>query len=174
MPPKRANVSAAAMQEKPDLKTVKRLLHYVFAGGYGLRLVLVVICIILSVLASVAASVFIQVLIDDYIIPLMGMAHPVFTGLIRALVAVGFIYLVGVFAGLAYNRMMVTISQGVLKQIRDDLFAHMQTLPIRYFDRNSHGDMMSYFTNDTDTLRQFISQSLPQLFMSCLTIITVF
>ncbi|MGI5874264.1 MAG: ABC transporter ATP-binding protein [Bacillota bacterium] len=174
MPPKRADISAAAMKEKPDMATVKRLLRYVFAGGYGPRLGFVVICIIMTVVASVVSSLFIRVLIDDYIVPLTRAADPDFSGLIRMLCVVGAVYLGGVLAGLIYNRMMVTISQGILQQIRDDLFAHMQTLPIRYFDSNSHGDMMSYFTNDTDTLRQFISQSLPQLFMSCLTIIMVF
>ena len=104
----------------------------------------------------------------------MGQQNPDFTGLLNNDTEWGGILLIGALAGLAYNRIMVTISQGIQKKIRDELFAHMQTLPVRYFDTHSHGDIMSRYTNDIDTLRQMMSMSLPQMFSSVITIITVF
>ncbi len=156
-----------------DSGTVKRLLAYVFKG-YKIRFVFVVISIVISTLAGVAGSLFLQTLIDDYIEPLLLSPSPVFDGLLRAVLTMGFIYLLGVISTFIYNRLMVVIAQGVLKKIRDDMFAHMQTLPIRYFDTKTHGDIMSYYTNDTDTLRQMISQSMPQLFSSCITVLASF
>ena len=153
----RPTISAGAMKEKPDKATAKRLLRYIFHAGYTGSFVLVVLCIVITVISSVASSLFIQTLIDQYIVPLMGMEHPVFTGLLKALGFMAIIFVAGIITSLISNRVMVNISQGVLKNIRDDLFAHMQTLPIRYFDTHTHGDIMSYYTNDTDTLRQFIS-----------------
>ena len=139
-------------------QTVRRLMSYV--ARYRLRLMLVVLCIILSAVASVLSSTFIGVLIDDYISPLLLQANPVFTGLARALGVMVCVYVVGMISGYFYNRLMVTVAQGVLKDVRDEMFAHMQTLPIRYFDTHSHGEVMSHFTNDTDTLRQMIAQAL--------------
>ncbi|QQO08772.1 ABC transporter ATP-binding protein [Breznakiella homolactica] len=155
-----------------NLKTVKRLLSYLKA--YRAALITVAVCIVLSALASVASSLFLQSLIDDYIVPLLGTANPVFTGLIKALALMGLVYLIGTLATLVYNRVMVTIAQGTLKRIRDEMFAKMQDLPIRYFDTHTHGDIMSRYTNDTDTLRQMIAQSLAQLVTSVCTIVAVF
>lgn len=154
-------------------KTIKRLLSYV-TEQYKLRLSVVILCIFLSALAGVIGSLFLRTLIDDYIAPLSQMEHPVFTGLLHAILIMGAIYLAGVIAGWLYNILMVVIAQGVQKKIRDELFAHMQTLPIKYFDTHNHGDIMSHYTNDIDTLRQMISQSLPQMFSSIITVVTVF
>lgn len=152
--------------------TVKRLLKEI-TGKYKAALVFVFICIIISALSTVAGSVFVQRLVDDYISPLLLSENPVFTGLLQALLVMGIIYLTGVVATLLFNRMMVTVSQGVLKKIRDELFSHMQSLPIKYFDTHTHGDIMSRYTNDTDTLREMISQSLPQALSSIITIVAV-
>ncbi len=110
-------------------------------------------------------------LIDDFISPLIGQKDPNFAELYRALAVLGSIFLMGVIATFTYTRLMVYIGQGVLKKVRDDMFEHMQTLPIRYFDQNTNGSIMSLYTNDTDTLRQMISQSIPQALMSFFTII---
>lgn len=157
---------------KPDGKALKRLMSYILK--YKARFAVVLICIIISAFAAVASSLFLQVLIDDYIDPLSKSAAPVFTGLLKAIIIMGFIYILGVLSNLVFNRIMVTIAQGVLKDIRDEMFEHMQTLPIKYFDTHTHGDIMSCYTNDTDTLRQMITQSLPQLCSTIITIITVF
>lgn len=157
---------------KMDVKTAKRLLSYL--EQYKFSLVVVVICILLSAVASVASSLFIQTLIDDYIVPLLGQSAPVYGGLLKALCIMAVIYLIGTLATWIYNRTMVTIAQGMLKKIRDEMFAKMQDLPIRYFDSRTHGDIMSYYTNDTDTLRQMVAQSLAQLVSSVCTIVAVF
>lgn len=154
-----------------DGRTLKKLLSYM--KDYKMALVIVVVCILLSAIASAASALFIQILIDDYIVLLLGVSEPVFTGLIRALITIGMVYLIGVAATLIYNRVMVTIAQGTLKKIRDDMFAKMQRLPINYFDTHTHGDTMSLYTNDTDTLRQLIAQSMPQLISSVFTIVAV-
>ncbi len=163
------------MNKMPKKKshTVRRLLSYV-GRGYLIRFFLVLVCILVSAVASVASSLFLKDLIDVYIMPLLAMDNPVFTGLLHALLTMACLYVVGALCALAYNRLMVTISQGVQKKIRDDLFGHMQTLPIRYFDTHAHGDIMSIYTNDVDTLRQLISQSIPQLLNSFVTILTSF
>lgn len=153
-------------------KTIKRLMTYI--TKYKIRILLVALCIIISALTSVASSLFLKTLIDDYITPLLLASNPVFLGLLKAIITMGCIYLIGVLSTLFYNRIMVVIAQDVLKTIRDDMFAHMQTLPIRYFDTHTHGDIMSHYTNDTDTLRQMISQSIPQVFSSIITIVAVF
>lgn len=165
------------MNKKPSRpqvnpNTLKRLLGYL--SVYKTRVILVVICILLSAIANVMSSLFIQRLIDDYISPLLLEANPVFDALFRAIVQMACIYVIGILASLIYNRTMAVISQGILKKIRDDMFAHMQTLPIKYFDTHTHGDVMSHYTNDTDALRQMLSQSLPQLLFSCVTIVAVF
>ena len=152
-------------------KTIKRILSYM--KEYKFRFIFVLICILLSAVANVAGSMFIGTLIDDYITPLLGSTNPVFTGLLKAICVMGIVYLVGILATLFYNRTMVSIAQGVLKKIRDDMFTHMQKLPIKYFDTHTHGDIMSYYTNDTDTLRQMMAQSIPQIFSSAVTIISV-
>ena len=152
-------------------RTIRRLMSYV--ARYRVRLLLVVLCIILSAVASVLNSTFIGVLIDDYISPLLLQAEPVFTGLARALGVMVCVYVVGMVSGYFYNRLMVNVAQGVLKNVRDEMFAHMQTLPIRYFDTHSHGEVMSHFTNDTDTLRQMIAQALPQVLSSVVSLVAV-
>ncbi|WP_422485458.1 ABC transporter ATP-binding protein [Gudongella sp. DL1XJH-153] len=151
--------------------TVKRLLSYV--GKYRIRLIFVVVSIIISAFTGAIASLFLRTLIDDYITPMLVQAVPDFSGLFRVILMMGGIYIIGVLASLFYTRTMVSISQGVLKRIRDELFSKMQSLPIRYFDSHSHGDLMSHYTNDIDTLRQMISQSLPQMFSSVVTIVAV-
>lgn len=154
-----------------DRKALARVLSYM--KGYKGQLVFVVVCILLSAVASAASSLFLQTLIDDYILPLLGTPNPVFSGLAGALAVIGIIYLVGVLSTLFYNRVMVTIAQGALKKIRDDMFEKMQRLPIRAFDTRTHGDIMSLYTNDTDTLRQMIAQSMGQLISSIFTIAAV-
>ena len=155
-----------------DPNTLKRLLGYL--KPYRGTLVLVTVCIILSALASAASAMFLQTLIDSYIVPLLGQSEPVFSGLVHALIAIGAIYVVGVLATWIYNKQMVTVAQGTLKTIRDEMFVKMQRLPIRYFDSRTNGDIMSLYTNDTDTLRQMIAQSLGQLISSVCTIVAVF
>ncbi|MDD3335488.1 MAG: ABC transporter ATP-binding protein [Eubacteriales bacterium] len=151
--------------------TVRRLMSYV--GAYRWRLAAVVLCILISAVVSVLSSLFLQTLIDDYITPLLAAAVPDFSGLLRTVLMMGCVFLGGVLCGYLYNRLMVVVAQGVLKRIRDDMFAHMQTLPVRYFDAHSHGEVMSHYTNDTDTLRQMIAQALPQVFSSVITIVAV-
>ena len=162
------------MPERPkfDSQTLKRLLSYMRA--YKGTLVLVTACILLSAVAGAASSMFLQKLIDGYIVPMLGTASPDFSGLIRALMTIGCVYLVGTLATWLYNRRMVTIAQGTLKRIRDEMFEKMQRLPIRYFDTHTHGDIMSLYTNDTDTLRQMIAQSMAQLVSSVFTLTVVF
>lgn len=155
-----------------DTKTLGRLLSYM--KDYKGQLIFVVVCILLSAIASAASSLFLQSLIDDYITPLLGTSAPVFTELLKALIVIGVVYLIGVLSTLFYNRVMVTIAQGTLKKIRDELFEKMQRLPIRAFDTRTHGDIMSLYTNDTDTLRQMIAQSMAQLISSVFTIVAVF
>ena len=154
-----------------DKTALKRLFSYM--KEYKRQLVFVVICILLSAVASAASSVFLQTLIDDYIVPLLGTDNPVFGGLIKALITIGIVYMIGVISSLLYSRAMVKVAQGTLKKIRDDMFEKMQRLPIRIFDTRTHGDIMSLYTNDTDTLRQMIAQSMAQLISSVLTIVAV-
>ena len=158
---------------KENLQTAKRLLKYV-TGTYKVRFVIVFICILLSSIASISVSLSLKFLIDDFISPLIGQKDPNFAELYRALAVLGSIFLMGVIATFTYTRLMFYIGQGVLKKVRDDMFEHMQTLPIRYFDQNTNGSIMSLYTNDTDTLRQMISQSIPQALMSFFTIIVTF
>ena len=157
---------------KVNKDVVKRLMSYI--GHYKLRFAAVLICIVVNALAMVSCSLYLQTLIDSYITPLLQAATPDFAPLFRSILIMGCIYAVGILACLFYNRTMVSIAQGTLKRIRDEMFEHMQTLPIRYFDTHTHGDIMSHYTNDTDTLRQMLAQSIPQMFSSLLTIISVF
>lgn len=165
--PKKVKVS------KNTLKTGMRLLKYV-TSAYKLRFIIVFICIIISSLASVSVSLSLKFLLDDFIIPLIGQKNPDFGELYGAMAVLGTIFILGIIASFIYNRLMVYIGQGVLKKVRDEMFEHMQTLPIRYFDQNTNGSIMSLYTNDTDTLRQMINQSIPQVLMSSITIIVTF
>ncbi|MCD7982094.1 MAG: ABC transporter ATP-binding protein/permease [Clostridiales bacterium] len=149
-----------------------RLLRYL--GAYKARFVLVICCIVFAAITTALASLFIQSLIDDYIMPLLSADDPDFSGLLAYIIRMAVIFGVGVLAAVIYNRVMVTIAQGILKKIRDEMFEHMQKLPIRYFDTNTHGDIMSHYTNDTDTLRQMITQSIPQMLNSVITVVAVF
>lgn len=157
----------------PTGQTIKRLMHYVL-GQHPWRFAVVIACILLSAVASVASSLFIQSLIDDYIAPLLVQESPIFTPLLKALAMMACLYMAGVIATFIYNRTMAIISQSALKNIRDDMFAHMETLPIGYFDTHTYGDVMSYYTNDTDTLRQMLSQSIPQVLNMSMTVVAVF
>lgn len=158
---------------KNPMKTLKRIFA-IIVKGYPIQCVLVIIGIVVGVLANVYGSLFLQSLIDDYITPLVGSSAPDFTPLMKALATMAVIYLVGVVSNYLYNRLMIYISEGSLKKVRDGLFDHMETLAIPYFDTHTHGDLMSIYTNDTDTLRQMISQSIPQLLSSAITIVSVF
>lgn len=153
--------------------TAGRLMGYVFRG-YKLRFFVVTICILVSAIVTVVGSLFIQKLIDDYIKPLIEADVPDFTGLIQAVATMALIYAAGVLSTFLYNRMMVSISQGVLKDIRMEMFSKMQELPIRYFDTHTHGDIMSHYTNDTDALRQMLSQSIPQILSASVSVTFVF
>lgn len=155
-----------------DKKVIIRLLSYI--GHYKFRFICVLICILINALAMVCSSLYLQTLIDDYITPLLTAASPDFAPLFRSILIMACIYLLGVLSALFYNRTMVTIAQGTLKRIRDEMFVHMQSLPIKYFDTHTHGDIMSHYTNDADTLRQMLAQSIPQMFSSLITIISVF
>lgn len=158
---------------KGTLKTGKRLLQYV-TSRFKLQFFAVFICIIISSVASISVSLSLKFLLDDFIIPLIGQKTPDFAELYKALGVLGLIFLSGVIASFIYTRLMVIIGQGVLKEVRDDMFEHMQKLPIRYFDQNTNGSIMSLYTNDTDTLRQMINQSIPQVLMSSITIVVTF
>jgi ATP-binding cassette subfamily B multidrug efflux pump len=153
-------------------RVIPRLLSYIILR-HKLIFGIVVICILISSCTVVASSLFLEILIDNYIEPLLLENTPVFSGLLHTVLFMAVVYIIGVFSTLAYNRLMVKISQGTLKQIRDDMFSHMQELPIGYFDTHTHGDIMSHYTNDTDTLRQFISQALPQFISAVITIIAI-
>ena len=159
--------------KKIDFNTIKRIFSYM-KKDYKWLFVLVIICIILNTAANIASSLFLQTLVDEYITPLIGVENPVYTELIKAVLIMAAFYLVGVITIFIYTRVMVSISQGTLKKIRDEMFSKMQKLPIRYFDTHTHGDVMSHYTNDTDTLEQMIAQSMPQLIASVTTIVGVF
>ena len=154
-------------------KLLKRIMDEVFKH-YLPHCILVLVCIIVSALANVQASLFLKTLIDDYIVPMTKQATPDFGPLAGALVRIGCIYAIGVLAAWLNARIMVNVTQGTLRNLRVQLFTHMESLPIRYFDSHSHGDIMSVYTNDVDTLRQMISQSIPQLVSSAITIVSVF
>lgn len=139
---------------------------------FGVQIIIVAVCIIVNVLANVQGTMFMQTLIDDFVEPLLKASTPDFQPLLRELVRVAAFYVVGIIAAYAYNRIMVNVTQGMLKYFRDEMFRKMEQLPIRYFDTHVHGDIMSIYTNDTDTLRQMISQSMPQLFSSAITVIS--
>ena len=154
-------------------KLLKRIMDEVFKH-YLPHCILVLVCIIVSALANVQASLFLKTLIDDYIVPMTKQATPDFGPLAGALVRIGCIYAIGVLAAWLNARIMVNVTQGTLRNLRVQLFTHMESLPIKYFDQHPHGDIMSVYTNDVDTLRQMLSQSIPQLISSAITIVSVF
>lgn len=154
-------------------KLFLRLMKYIMKN-YFLHIIVVIICIFGSVLATVQGTWFMQHLIDDYISPMLKAPIPDFAPLIKAMIKVGLFYLLGAACSYTYTRIMVYVTQGTLKNLRNDLFVHMESLPIKYFDSHSHGDIMSIYTNDIDTLRQMISQSMPQFLSSLITIVSVF
>lgn len=160
--------------KKPEIKkgTVKRLTKYILKNNKS-KLAIVLICIIISAIAGVLGSLFLQTLIDDNITPMLENNLSDYTPLFNAILKMIGIYLIGIISTYTYNILMTITAQGILKHIRDDMFSKMETLPIRYFDTHTHGDIMSRYTNDTDTLRQMISQSIPNMFSSLMTIIAV-
>ncbi len=153
-------------------KILKRLFGYVMKY-YKFHVIVVVICIFLSVLCNAQGTMFMQSLIDDHITPLLGSKNPDFSGLAGAIGRVAGFYVLGIIASYLHARLMVSVTQGTLRNIRNEMFVHMEGLPIKYFDTHSHGDIMSLYTNDIDTLRQVVSQSAPQLLNSAITIVTV-
>ncbi len=161
--------------EKPkfDLTTIKRIFMYI-KNEYKKELILVITCLIINTIANIAASLYLETLIDKYITPLIGVTNPEYIGVIKAIGIMSILYIIGIITIHICTRVMVKISEGTLKNIRDEMFIKMQSLPIKYFDTHTHGDIMSRYTNDTDTLSQLISQSMPQMFSSAVTIITVF
>ncbi|GEQ43857.1 multidrug ABC transporter ATP-binding and permease protein [Tetragenococcus halophilus] len=161
------------MQNNKILAPLLRILTYIWRD-YKLILMLVILFVLLSTGANTLGSLFIQQVVDDYITPLLSQSNPVYTGLLKIILVMASIYLIGVIASLLFNRLMVTVSQGTQKNIRDDMFAKMQSLPIRFFDETPSGDIMSHYTNDIDTLRQMISQSIPQVFQAATQMLGVF
>ena len=171
MPRQRA-VRPTKEQVAASRKTMKRLFAYVFKS-YGLQFVAVFLCIIVSVLANVRGTLFMQTLIDNYITPMLILGLDDYSPLLEAILRVAGFYAIGIAATLTYNLIMVYVSQGIQRKLRRDMFAHMEKLPIRYFDTHAHGDIMSFYTNDIDTMRQMISQSIPQSINSAFTIVSV-
>ena len=157
--------------ENPGL-LLKRVMSYVFKY-YGIQMIVVLICIVVSVLANIQGTMFTRTLIDTYITPMIGPPDPDYGPLLGAMGRVACFYGIGIAAAFTQQVIMVHVNQGTLKRLREDLFDHMESLPIKYFDTHSHGDIMSVYTNDIDTLRQMISQSIPQLFNSAITIVSI-
>ena len=168
----RKNNMGQVKKVKNPMKILGRLLGLIFKKN-KIKIIIVFVCIIISVLANVQGTLFIQTLIDSYITPMIGVENPDFMPLLLAIGKVALFYLIGVAATYTYSRIMVYVTQGTMRDIRLDIFTHMENLPIKYFDTHAHGDIMSVYTNDVDTLRQMISQSLTQVFQSVITIIAV-
>ena len=158
-------------KSKDPIKTLKRLLAFIMKR-YKYRYMIVMVCIAISSIISVIGTLFMKALIDDYIIPMVDGRIQTFQPLIRALLFMAGIYSIGIVCNYVYNLIMMYVSQNVLKDMRDEMYAHMETLPIKYFDTHQHGDIMSHYTNDTDTLRQMVSQSIPSLFSSAITLVS--
>ena len=154
-------------------KLLSRLMKFIFSR-YAIHYVVVLICIFTTVFCSVQGTLFMQTLIDDYIAPMIGVANPDYGPLLGAMSRVAMFYAIGVVAAFVQNKVLIYVSQGTIRDMRNEVFVHMQDLPIRYFDTHAHGDIMSVYTNDIDTLRQMVSQSIPQMINSAITIITVF
>ncbi len=170
--PEKNKMGGKGRGPKNAMGTLKRIVGYL--KPYKIQLIIVLVSVLISTGASVAGSYFLKPLINDYILPLVGQQNPDLTPLALMLVRIGAVYLVGVAAAYLYNRLMINISVGTLNSIRNDLFTHMQKLPLRYFDAHTHGELMSRYTNDTDTLRQFLGQSFVQIISSALTVVSVF
>jgi len=166
-----AQDGAAAQAEggSPLARVLRYIVRY-----YAPHLMIVVACIIFAAWASVQGSLFQETLIDDYLVPLVRQASPDYAPLAAELLKLAVVLGLGAVASWAYNRIMVTVSQGTMKRLREELFTHMETLPIKYFDTHAHGDIMSVYTNDVDTLRQVVSQSMPQLLNSLITVVMTF
>lgn len=156
-------------KQRSSMYVLKRLLTYMVCN-YKFSFLMVVICILIGAVATMQGMLFVQSLVDDYIMPLLNSENPDFTPLARALAGIVLFYLIGVAASYGYNRIMVNVSQGTMKKFRDELFKNMESLPIKYFDTHAHGDIMSVYTNDVDTLRQLFSQSIPQIINSAATL----
>lgn len=171
-PPVNKQNSAEGVKVKNPMKTLKRLIGIIMKK-YKFHMIFVFIFILLSVFANVQGTLFIQTLIDDYITPMIGRPNPDFTPLLMAIARIAVFYLLGAGATFAYSKIMVYVTQGTMRDLRCDIFSHMESLPIKYFDTHKHGDIMSVYTNDVDTLRQMISQSLVQIFSSVITIVSV-
>ncbi len=171
-PPRGAFVRGGKKVENPG-KLLKRVWNYMM-DGYKWHFAVVLVCIILSSVATIIGTLFLRTLVDDYIVPLTQMAVPDYGPLLGVILKMIVVFLVGVISSYTYNRLMIYVSQGSLRRLRIDLFHKMESLPIKYFDTHSHGDIMSIYTNDVDTLRQLISQSLPQIISSTLTVIMTF
>ena len=154
-------------------KLLKRLMKFIFSR-YFIHYVVVLICIFTTVFCSVQGTLFTKTLIDEYISPMIGQANPDYAPLLGAMARVAIFYAIGVFASFLQQKVLIYVSQGCIRDMRNEVFSHMQDLPIRYFDSHAHGDIMSVYTNDIDTLRQMISQSIPQMINSVITIVTVF
>ncbi len=154
-------------------KLLMRLMGFLLSR-YWLHYLVVIICIVLSVFSSVQGTLFLTTLIDDYIEPMVGAQNPDFTPLLRAMIRVAGYYLLGVVAAFVQQKVLISVSQGTIRDMRNEVFSHMQELPIRYFDTHAHGDIMSVYTNDIDTIRQMVSQSIPQMISSVITVVTVF
>ena len=171
-PPVNKHNEATGAKVKNPMKTLKRLIGIIMKK-YKFHMIVVFIFMLLSVFANVQGTLFIQTLIDDYITPMIGQPNPDFTPLLMAIAKVAIFYILGAAATFAYSKIMVYVTQGTMRDIRCDIFSHMESLPIKYFDTHKHGDIMSVYTNDVDTLRQMISQSLVQIFSSVITIVSV-
>ncbi|HIT73931.1 MAG TPA: ABC transporter ATP-binding protein, partial [Candidatus Fimicola cottocaccae] len=154
-------------------KIMKRLFGYMLKN-YKLQFFIVVVCIITTAVATLRGTLFMKSLIDDYIVPMTQTQNPDFAPLAIALKQLITMYVIGIICAYAYNRIMVNVSQGTMRKLRTDLFTHMESLPIKYFDTHAHGDIMSVYTNDVDTLRQLMSQSIPQTINSLVTIVITF
>ena len=154
------------------VKVFKRIMSYVLKR-YPVHCLLVLICIVVSVYANVQGTMFMKTLIDGYITPLLGQANPDYSELLQAIIKMGILYAIGIAATFGNTKIMVYVTQGTMRNIRNDMFKHMESLPIKYFDTHKHGDIMSMYTNDVDTLRQMVSQSIPQFINSLISIVNV-
>ena len=168
---------AAINRKNMDFKVLGRVLGYMMKR-YKFRFILVLVCILITAVTTLVGMLFMQSLIDDYITPMLNVVNAGgtadFAPLLGALVRIALIYVVGIISSFTYNRLMIYITQGTMRDLRNDIFTHMESLPIKYFDTNAHGDIMSIYTNDVDTLRQLISQSIPQMVNSLVTLIITF
>ncbi|MBR1740047.1 MAG: ABC transporter ATP-binding protein [Ruminococcus sp.] len=172
-PPRGARMPMEKGQMKKQLATLGRVMKFMFRD-YKIHFIIVVVCIIAQAVATLMGMLFIQSLVDDHIKPMLDTGVTAYDALAKALVRVAVIYLIGLSSSYAYNRIMVNVGQGTLRNLRNELFDNMETLPIKYFDTHPHGDIMSVYTNDVDTLRQFIAQSMPQVISATVTLVSTF